>query len=155
MSRLSLHFLVTAALALAAPSAFAGSGGLLLKPHEETGGILAVDEAFRVQPALWQNGQLLIGIDTAPNCYLYRDKLKVTVVEPAQLSLGASDLPPGETHHDEHFGDVKIIRDRLLARYTTPSPAVPKTVRIRYQGCAENQVCYPPQERVLNVETVR
>lgn len=147
--------LIIAALALAAPSAFAGGSGMLLKPHEEASGILAVDDAFRVQPALWQNGQLVIGIDAAPNCYLYRDKFKVSVVEPATLSLGAADLPAGETHHDEHFGDVKIIRDRLLVRYKTAASAAPKKVRIRYQGCAENLVCYPPQERVLDVETVR
>ncbi|WP_428309403.1 protein-disulfide reductase DsbD N-terminal domain-containing protein [Hydrocarboniphaga sp.] len=145
----------TAMLVLAAPAAFAGGSGLLLKPHEQTGGILAVDEAFRVQPALWENGQLVIGIDAAPNCYLYRDKFKLSVVEPASLSLISADLPAGETHHDEHFGDVKIIRDRLLVRYKTAASAAPKKVRIRYQGCAENLVCYPPQERVLDVETVR
>jgi thiol:disulfide interchange protein len=149
-----IPLLTIAALSLAASSAFAG-GSSLLKPHEETSNILAVDDAFRVQPAVWQNGQLLIGIDAAPNCYLYRDKLKLSVVEPSSLTLTAADLPAGETHHDEHFGDVKIIRDRLLVSYRTPASAVPKKVRIRYQGCAENLVCYPPQERVLDVETVR
>ncbi|MDB5969797.1 MAG: hypothetical protein JWQ90_2247 [Hydrocarboniphaga sp.] len=145
--------LIVAALALSAQPAIAD--GSLLQPREQSDRILPVDEAFRVQPALWQNGQLIIGIDAAPGCYLYRDKFGVVVLAPANLVLGKSDLRAGETHHDEHFGEVRVFRDRLLARYKTPSATPPQKVRIRYQGCAENLVCYPPQERVLTVETVR
>lgn len=147
------RFLAAALLAINALPAVAGSS--LLKPHEETSDILAVDDAFRVQPALWQNGQLLIGIDPAAGCYLYRDKFSVSVIEPAGLALGKPELPEGQLHQDEHFGTVRVIRDRLLASYTISAAAAPKKVRIRYQGCAENRVCYPPQERVLDVETVR
>jgi thiol:disulfide interchange protein len=127
----------------------------LLKPHENSGEILPVDEAFQLQPALWQDGHLLIGIDAAPGCYLYRDKIKVEVLEPAGYALGPSELPAGDAHHDEHFGDVRILRDRVVARYRPKLAQAPRQVRVRYQGCAENLVCYPPQERVLNVETVR
>ena len=133
----------------------AASAGGLLKPRETNGEILAVDEAFQLQPALWQDGRLVIGIDAAPGCYLYRDKIKVDVLEPAGYELGKSDLPAGDAHHDEHFGEVRILRDRVVARYRPKLAQAPRQVRVRYQGCAENLVCYPPQERVLNVETIR
>ena len=147
-----LRFLLATTVAMFAHTAGAAS---LLKPHEESRDILAVDASCQVQPALWQNGQLVIGIDAAPGCYLYRDKIQLVAIEPAGYELGKSDLPAGEAHHDEHFGDVRILRDRVLARYTPKTAKRPQKVRIRYQGCAENLVCYPPQERVLTVEAVR
>lgn len=146
------RFALAALLALSAHAADAAS---LLKPHDEPAGILAVDEAFQVQPALWQDGRLIVGIDAAPGCYLYRDKFSVVALAPSGYALGKADLPAGEPHHDEHFGDVRVLRERLLAQYRPAASAAPQRVRIRYQGCAENLVCYPPQERVLDVETVR
>lgn len=142
---------LTAALALglAAPVWAAG----WFKDTTQEQGILPVDEAIELQPALWQNGELSIGLDAAAGVYLYRDKLSVEVVAPEDYRLSGIEIPQGESHHDDHFGDVQILRDRILITARTAA-AAPKQVRVRYQGCAENLVCYPPQTRLLDVETL-
>ena len=113
--------------------------------------ILPVDEAFMVFDPVWRDGELTIGWDIAPGCYLYRDRLSVDVIAPGGISLGTPSLPEGETHHDEHFGDTRIFRERVQIRVKPSAGAAPDTVEVRYQGCAEDKVCYPPQTRVMKV----
>ncbi len=149
------RFLIGLLLSLAMPAVNAtGIGDLLSRPADDAR-ILAVDDAFHPQPAIWQKGRLLVGVDVAPGCYLYRDRFSVEALEPDGYALGAASLPTGEAHRDEHFGEVRILRGRLTASYKPVAHDPPKRVRIRYQGCADGLVCYPPQTRVLSVESVR
>src|SRR5690606_14528010 len=66
---------------------------------------------------------------------------------------GELQFPPGERHHDEFFGDVETYRGRLQATLpgTAGAGATTVALKIRYQGCADLGVCYPPQTRTLAV----
>lgn len=112
--------------------------------------LLSADEAIQVQAAVWQDGELSVGLDAAKGVYVYRDKISIEAVQPQSAKLGKLKIPDGEPHHDDHFGDVRVLRGSVLARAAVAS--APQQVRIRYQGCAENRVCYPPQTRILDVE---
>lgn len=111
--------------------------------------LLPVDEALRLQPVLWRAGELWLGWELAPGCYLYRDKLQIEVIEPAGLVLPPAVLPPGERLQDPHFGEVEVWRGSVLLR--RPAPQAPQRLRLRYQGCAEDRVCYPPVTREVTV----
>ncbi|WP_265088071.1 protein-disulfide reductase DsbD domain-containing protein [Acinetobacter indicus] len=54
---------------------------------------------------------------------------------------------------DEFFGDVETYRKELLGTLTgTPAAgASATTLTVKYQGCADAGVCYPPQTRTLKV----
>ncbi len=140
--------LVVALTALWSASALAGSW---LKPSPQDDTVLSAADAVQVQPALWRNGELTVGLDAAPGVYLYRDKLSVEAVDPGP-AVGKLQLPAGDLHEDEHFGAVKVLRGRVIA--TASASAMPRQIRLRYQGCAENLVCYPPQIRILDVESL-
>jgi len=118
-------------------------------PNEQD--ILPAAQALMPRAPIWEKGVLTIGIDVAPGAYLYVDKLKVETLDPA-ASLKAQSLPPSSVIDDPHFGQVAIWRDNLIAEFL--SPQAPKRVRLRYQGCLENKVCYPPQNLELDVEAV-
>lgn len=133
-------------LAIAAPLV---SGGLLDSKDDD--GILPVDEAFRLQPAIWEKGRLALRWDVAPGCYLYRDKLSLELLEPAGPAAGTWTLPAGSVHRDEHFGEVRILRGTVPAQWQPAENTIPRKVRVRYQGCAEGKVCYQPQVRELQV----
>lgn len=134
-----------------APAVHAGFLDGFLDRATDDSGILPVEEAFVVQPAIWDQGKLLVGIDIAPGCYLYKSKLVVEAVEPAGYALGAITLPKGAAHEDEHFGAVEIYRGSVQAAFQPNKNAAPTQLRVRLQGCAEGKVCYPLQTRLIEV----
>ena len=86
---------------------------------------------------------------------LYRDKFKFEV-QPAEVALGAAQLPPGKIKQDESFGRVEIYRHAVaiklpLTRNSTGAQVI--TLKSTAQGCADAGVCYPPltQSAKLNL----
>ncbi|MEO6155933.1 MAG: protein-disulfide reductase DsbD, partial [Thermomonas sp.] len=87
----------------------------------------------------------------ADGFYLYRHR---TSVKADAAFTGASlSLPNGDKHHDEFFGDVETYRGSLTGVLTghASDGAASTTLTLKYQGCADAGVCYPPQTRTLKV----
>jgi thiol:disulfide interchange protein len=114
--------------------------------------LLPADTAFQLVSAQRDGDNVKLDWVIAPGYYLYRKRLSFEPVQPAQAHLGAAQLPKGENVHDEHFGDTEIYRETLQAKLplTKGAPAV-QQLRVRYQGCADAGVCYPPVTRVIDV----
>ncbi len=110
-----------------------------------------MEEAFELQPPLWNGKDLILRWDIAPGCYLYRDKLLVESTAPEGYALGSAQLPAGETLRDAHFGQVTVYRDAVQMRFRPVSGKPPQSLRVRFQGCAEDKVCYPPQTHVITL----
>ncbi len=111
---------------------------------------LPVDQAFDLQPLERRDGKLIVSWRIAKNYYLYRDRLKFTLVEPAGAKLGAVQLPVAEKHQDEHFGETAVYRERLQAELPlTAAKAGAVKLTVAYQGCADAGLCYPIQTRTL------
>ena len=95
-----------------------------------------------------------VGVDwkIADGFYLYRHRTKVD--SPDGSFAGATlSLPPGAKHHDEFFGEVETYRGHLAGQVSgDPGNRDQVTLRIKYQGCADAGVCYPPQTRTLTVK---
>jgi thiol:disulfide interchange protein DsbD len=108
--------------------------------------LLPADQAFIVEPALWQDGRLQVPIRVAPGHYLYRHRFELL---PASAPLA---LPPGEPYADEFFGEVEIYRADV--QLEMPAAVAPDRITLRYQGCSELGVCYPPQTRTLPVDVL-
>lgn len=114
---------------------------------------LPVDQAFEIQPLESHKGKLAASWRIAKGYYLYRDRLKFTLVAPQDAKLGAPVLPAGEKHEDEHFGPTVVYRDRLSAELPLSGAAKgPYQLTVVYQGCADAGLCYPPQTRTLELE---
>ncbi len=120
------------------------------EPKPAQSDLPSVDEALVLQPAILENGVLTLSWDIAEGCYLYRDRLAVEAEGDANTALGAPQWPDGEWVEDAHFGKVEVYRQRLHLHIRVNQTA-PDWVRVRYQGCAEDRVCYPPQERLVEV----
>lgn len=118
--------------------------------RQDAGGLLTPDQAFQLMPVEAHGQTLRIEWEVAPGYYMYLNRLKF---EATGLEPGNAQLPAGEKHHDEHFGDVEIFRaGTLVARL--PVSTVPQKIKLTYQGCAEIGVCLPPQIRVVDVTPV-
>lgn len=141
----ALKFFALALLALAANAAAAP--GLLQKSAPE---FLPVDEAFELQPLQRAPRGVSVAWRIRKDYYLYRDRMKFTLVSPTGTAVPL--LPAGETHHDEHFGDVTVYRGDLSIPVTLSQGAKgPLTLSVTYQGCADAGLCYPPQTRTLEL----
>ena len=111
---------------------------------------LPPDEAFVFTHDRLPDGQLELVWEIAPRYYLYRDKFKVeSPNRTAEVALG--ELPPGEEKDDAEFGKVRIFRDRFMATASLQpaTGAREVTVKVTYQGCAEDGICYPPIRKTL------
>ena len=87
----------------------------------------------------------------ADGYYLYREKLKFTV-EPEPVA-GAPQLPPGKLKSDKFFGNVEIYRGQLVVRLPLQHAAPGQRVKVsaESQGCADVEVCYPPQVQSVSL----
>ena len=120
------------------------------KKHESPE-LLPAEDAFRLDGVSRDGHALRVSWTIAPGYYLYRQRLAFEPVD-SGARLGAAELPKGAAMHDEHYGDVEIYRESLSARLPIAAKdAPPLRLRVRYQGCADAGVCYPPVTRVVDV----
>ena len=142
--------LLTLLLALCAGTASAGvleQFDALAKPEKLAGqrDFLPPDQAFVLSESTATDGSLLLNWVIQPGYYLYRDKMKVSATTPG-LTLGVATLPAGEIKQDPEFGEVKIFKHQAQIRMpVTSRPAGTDLfeAEVRYQGCAEDGICYP------------
>jgi len=111
----------------------------LLKPAEHT--FLPVDQAFSFDFDQ-QGTTLFIGWDIAPGYYLYKKKLEI-IAKDAEIKL--PELGDGVVIEDEFFGKTEVFFDSFSVVSKLANIKKDAVVKIRYQGCAEAGLCYPPE----------
>ena len=122
------------------------------------GPVLAADflhpeQAFRPSARPLDGETLEIRFDIAPGYYLYRDKFRFAL-EPDFLQIGTPQIPKGKEKNDETFGKVEVFYKQVSIRVPVQrnmSGILPLTLKITSQGCAEDGICYPPQQQKLTV----
>lgn len=107
---------------------------------------LPADDAFQLRETTQADGKVTLDFTIAPGYYLYRDRMQVRPLT-AGLALAPLALPEGEAKHDPEFGDVMIYRDAVAfdaMPIAWPQGSALPEAEIRYMGCAEDGICYPP-----------
>ena len=132
---LCLALLVTTA-AQAAPDNF---GGTFLPPTQ----------AFRPSAEAISADRIQVRFDVQPGYYLYREKLGVDVtgLVPAGVQLTPGELPKGIQKDDPNFGPTEIYQEPLNwpIQINGGQRPLTLTLSVRYQGCANQGICYPPE----------
>ncbi len=113
--------------------------------------LLPVDEAFVLSARAVAPGEVRIDWKIADGYYLYRHRMGARVAQ--GFNARPLQLPAGRPHVDEFFGEVETYRERVSATLAgTPAPGVQALqLEVKYQGCADIGICYPPQTRTLTV----
>jgi thiol:disulfide interchange protein len=114
--------------------------------------LLPVEEAFALKAIAVERGRIEFDWRIAEGYYLYRHRLAVQPVD-AAFKFNPLELPDGEKKTDEFFGEVETYRGTLKAVLTgaAASGADAVTFNVRYQGCADVGVCYPPHQQRITV----
>jgi thiol:disulfide interchange protein DsbD len=111
---------------------------------------LQVDDAFQFDFSQ-QGDQLTLSWEIADGYYLYKKQFK-TVVK--QAELGMDVFPAAEQVEDEFFGLSDVFRGQLDITYLIISSVQDGIVKIRYQGCADAGLCYPPTTKEVYLNQV-
>jgi thiol:disulfide interchange protein DsbD len=112
---------------------------------------LKVDQAFVFDYV--QNGdQLVVTWDIADDYYLYQQQFKAVS---KNASLGEPIFPEGKMKEDEFFDEPQeVYYHKVSVTYPILQSQGDSAVKIRYQGCAEAGLCYPPTTQVVYLNAV-
>lgn len=114
------------------------------------------DDVFRISGSAPGRDRLEVRWEIAENYYLYNNKfLRFNAVTDGVV-LGEPQIPRGEIKFDELMGEeVEKYHDELTV--SIPLRSVPSGIsaielKVRSQGCLENELCYPPSQQQLLVQ---
>jgi thioredoxin:protein disulfide reductase len=115
--------------------------------------LLPVDQAFPLTVSAPSADRIEVGFRVAEGYYLYRHRMAAEPADAGFVASGPLRLPPGKRYTDEFFGEVETYRERVTG--VLPGRAADgaraATIRVKFQGCADIGVCYPPQVRTVTV----
>lgn len=112
---------------------------------------LPPEQAFPVEASQADGQHVRLRFDVAPGYYLYRERFAFEAV-PADVRLDAPRLPPGKVKFDETFQkDVETYHGRVEVTVRVVAAPPVFLLKVTNQGCADQGLCYPPQQRYWKV----
>ncbi|MDR6916931.1 thiol:disulfide interchange protein DsbD [Pseudomonas sp. 3296] len=143
-------------LVLALPAT--ATGLLDTRPSSTLGSInnsadfLPVREAFQLSLVDSTPQSIKLRFVATEGYYLYRHRFQFRA-DPAEVTLGAAQLPKGEQKHDEYFGDVEVYHGIIEVELPRTDQRA-FTLAVTYQGCADKGLCYPPETERLSINGI-
>lgn len=112
---------------------------------------LKVEDAF-IMDFSQQDNELVVNWTIADGYYLYQKQFK-TVTKNA--TIAAPQYSPAPTQiEDEFFGISDVFFNTVDVTYPIIESVNDGVVKIRFQGCAEAGLCYPPTTKVIYLSEV-
>ena len=116
--------------------------------------LLPVEEAY-IPTVTVVDDVATLNFKIAPGYYLYKERTTLEAARPAEVVMGPLQMPAGEEKTDEFFGKMHVFHQDFTgtSKLTFPN-ARPILVafKLKYQGCADVGVCYPPQTRTFAMD---
>lgn len=114
--------------------------------------LLPVDEAFVLQARATAADRIELRFAIADGYYLYRHRMAAKALD-ADTRIGTVHWPDGKRHTDAFFGEVETWRQQVtgVVTHVQAGSAPSLRLQVKYQGCADLGICYPPQTRTLAV----
>jgi thiol:disulfide interchange protein DsbD len=113
------------------------------KPVTAAPKFIPADQAFKLVGEVKDN-KLKLDFQVAHGYYLYQKKFIYSSSNPLVKFQDAIFSHPAQIKDDPEFGKVPVFHDDVSI--TVPYSGSGK-VTVRWQGCAEAGLCYPPQDR--------
>ncbi len=111
--------------------------------------LLSPEQAFVPLIMSTRANQVSLQWQIEPGYYLYRDKLGFSLADAGDAVVVSADIDEGIIEHDEFFGNVAVLRNIAnVSLDLNPAVSVAPTealLSIKYQGCADIGVCFPPE----------
>ncbi|MFA6920752.1 MAG: protein-disulfide reductase DsbD [Gallionella sp.] len=115
---------------------------------------LPPDQAFILDVEVRDAHTLQANFKVTPGYYLYRNKISFTVAGDA-AKITEIKFPKGKEKSDPNFGKMEVYHHPFQAEITlnrASDAATGITLNASYQGCSEQGLCYPSQDKVLKID---
>jgi len=122
--------------------------------------ILTPDEAFKLSAQMIDDGHVRLDWEIAEGYYLYQDQVQLRSQTPTLRVLQDQlVLPKGKEKFDKTFGQTTIYTQGLRLEVPLTSATQTATpnellLKVRYQGCLDQGLCYRPQEKLLRFNSI-
>jgi thiol:disulfide interchange protein DsbD len=108
---------------------------------------LKVDEAFVLSTEIVDD-EIIAKFEIADEYYMYRGRFFFSA---EGATLADAYIPAGKKKVDEYLGDVEVYYHSLEISIPFTAQQKEFTFIIEYQGCAEAGLCYPPEEKRIQL----
>ena len=115
---------------------------------------LPVDKAFKFQVYSFKDlKQLDIKFNIAPGYYLYKSKISISIDPILDFEFIKAN---GIIKEDEFFGKQEVFYKttaiKIISKRQLPNNY---KVILKYQGCSEKGLCYPPVSKIINSSNIK
>lgn len=120
----------------------------------EAGPPLPEAEAFRVDVVATGPQRLLLRFQIAEGYYVYRDKLRVRLLQPPEARVQVLSWPAAKIHNDPYFGEQAVYSGELTLPLAIGNNAGARRLglQVDFMACQDGGICYPPLRRRFEIE---
>ncbi len=113
---------------------------------------LSPDEAFQISYSFSNDNQIKVSWKIHPGYYLYMGMFEFELLDEKNKILSVQ-MPDGENKIDEFFGNVDVYYYSAEAIvYFENNIKDSVDLKVKYQGCADAGLCYPPIFKTITVK---
>ena len=112
---------------------------------------LSPEKAFQPSVKLIENNHLEVSWDIEEGYYLYLGMFEFSV-DSLDMEIIKVDMPEGKKKKDEFFGDVDVYYNFTKANIYFDKITSKTNLILKYQGCADAGLCYPPITKKFPLE---
>ena len=112
---------------------------------------LSPEEAFQPSIRIITNNHLEVSWDIKEGYYLYLGMFEFSV-DNSNMKIIKVDMPEGKKKKDEFFGDVDVYYNSAKANIYFDKITSKTNLILKYQGCADAGLCYPPITKKFSLE---
>ncbi len=119
--------------------------------------LLPPDEAFKFKAEVIAPDKIKATWDIAEGYYLYRERFGFES-ENKDLTLASPTFPKGDSKNDPNLGATTEVYHHTITvevpveRGQTAAQAVELALKVKFQGCADAGLCYPPQHKTASLQ---
>ena len=111
---------------------------------------LAPDKAFKMSVTNIGEKKILLDWQIEKGYYLYMGMFEFST-DQENVKITKALMPDGTKKVDEFFGNVDVYYNSTSAELTFDNINKNTNLIVKYQGCADAGLCYPPIKKVISL----
>ncbi len=118
--------------------------------------VLPADKVFIPTIVSVTDSQIKLNIEIKPNYYIYKERL-FSITSDTNITITNMQLSDGIDKTDNFFGTQSVWYGgkntaEITIDYEKETDSNNTNIELKYQGCQDSVICYPPQKIILPIQ---